>query len=401
MPTLIADPRSLAESKGTRQRRAEASRSSGIASRIKAWFPASSQAIATNYAAAASLILLGYALYATVPRATEMTRVYYDSLFPQAGWAVLRVVVVAYLLLLPLYYATFSDDHTVKCRRFWQGLVALPHRRPTPEESVAFRAIAVKAIFWPLMVVWLQMQAHDLTTNTEAFLSFGRFFPYGYCAIYHGLFVVDVLLFAVGYGVEHPWLRNEIRSVEPTLLGWLAALLCYPPLAWLSLNALGWFSSELPQFRSPTFQVAAAVAMLLGVAVYAWATLALGLRASNLTNRGIVTTGPYRWIRHPAYVAKNLSWWIGATPLFLKFACTDPWRLVPAILGTAAWSGIYVLRALTEERHLGSDPDYRAYRARVRWRFIPGLVLTFTGTRDISRNSATDKLTAAEMQFAR
>jgi protein-S-isoprenylcysteine O-methyltransferase Ste14 len=108
--------------------------------------------------------------------------------------------------------------------------------------------------------------------------------------------------------------------------------------------------------------------------VYVWATVALGLRARNLTNRGIVTTGPYRWTRHPTYVSKNVSWWIGATPLFLKLACTDPWRLVPAILGTAAWSGISVLRALTEERHLGSDPDYRAYRSRVGWRFIPGLV---------------------------
>ncbi len=232
----------------------------------------------------------------------------------------------------------------------------------------------MKAVFWPLMVVWLQMQAHDLTTSAEAYLSFGRFFPYGYRAIYHGLFVVDVLLFAVGYGVEHPRLGNEIRSVEPTLLGWLAALLCYPPLALLTTNALGWFSFELPQFRSPTFQVAAAVVMLMGVGVYAWATLAMGLRASNLTNRGIVTAGPYRYMRHPAYVAKNLSWWIGATPLILRFAITDPWRLVPVILGTAAWSGIYVLRALTEERHLGRDPDYQAYRSRVRWRFIPGLV---------------------------
>ena len=374
MPMLIADARSLAESKGTRQERAEDSRSSGITARIKAWCPASSRAIAANYTAAASLILLGYAFYATVPYATDVTRAYYDRLIPPAGWAALRLVVVAYLLLLPLYYATFSDDHTVKCRRFWQGLSALPHRRPTPEEALAFRAIAVKAIFWPMMVVWLQLQAHELTTSTEAFLSFGRFFPYGYCAIYHGLFVVDVLLFAVGYGLEHPWLQNEIRSVEPTLLGWLAALLCYPPLVWLTSNAIGWFSFELPQFRSPTFQVAAAVAMLLGVGVYAWATLALGLRASNLTNRGIVTTGPYRWMRHPAYVAKNVSWWIGATPLLLTFAWTDPWRPLPAILGTAAWSGIYVLRALTEERHLGSDPDYQAYRSRVRWRFIPGLV---------------------------
>ncbi len=374
MRTMIANPRSPAESTGTRLRRAEGSRSSGTASRFKAWFPASSPVIAKNYAAAASLILLVYAFYATVPRATEMTRVYYDGVIPPASWVAFRVVVVAYLLLLPLYYATFSDDHSVKCRRFWQGLFALPHRRPTPDEAVAIRAIAVKAIFWPVMVVCLQSQADALTTNAEAFLSFGRFFPYGYCAIYHGLFVVDVMVFAIGYGVEHPWLRNEIRSVEPTLLGWFAALLCYPPLVWLTSNALLWFSLELPQFRSPTFQVAVAVAMLLCIGVYVWASLALGLRASNLTNRGIVTTGPYRWLRHPAYVAKNVSWWIGATPLLIRFACSDPWCLVPVIVGTAGWSGIYVLRALTEERHLGSDPDYQAYRSRVRWRFFPGLV---------------------------
>jgi protein-S-isoprenylcysteine O-methyltransferase Ste14 len=374
MPTLIADPRSPAESKRTRQRRANGSKPRGIASSIRAWFPASLSAIAGNYAAAASLILLGYAFYANVPYATEVTRVYYDGIIPPASWADLRMVAAAYLLLLPLYYATFSDDHTVKCRRFWQGLFALRYRRPTPAEAVAFRAIAVKAIFWPLMVVLFRLQAHEFTKCTEAYLSFGRFFPYGYSAIYHGFFVVDVLIFAVGYGVEHPWLGNEIRSVEPTLLGWCAALLCYPPLVWLTANALGWFSFELPQFRSLAFQHTAVVAMLLGVGVYTWASLAMGLRASNLTNRGIVTTGPYRFMRHPAYVAKNVSWWIGATPLVLKLGCTNPWGLVPVFLGTAAWSAIYVLRAFTEERHLGSDPDYAAYRSRVRWRFIPGLV---------------------------
>jgi protein-S-isoprenylcysteine O-methyltransferase Ste14 len=143
---------------------------------------------------------------------------------------------------------------------------------------------------------------------------------------------------------------------------------------WLTSNALLWFSLELPQFRSPTLQVAVAVSMLLCIGIYVWASLALGWRASNLTNRGIVTTGPYRWLRHPAYAAKNISWWIGAAPLLIRYACSDRWCLVPVIVGTAAWSGIYVLRAITEERHLGSDPDYRAYRARVRWRFFPGLV---------------------------
>ena len=374
MPTLIADPCSLAQSTLARQRRGEGSRSSGFASGIRAWFPASGPAIAQNYAAAASLILLGYAFCATVPYVTEVTRVYYDGVIPPASWPDLRFVAVAYLLLLPLYYATFSDDQTVKCRRFWQGLFALRRRRPTAVEAVAFRAIAVKAIFLPLMVVLFRLQSQEFVKRAEAYFSCGRFFPYGYSAIYHGFFVVDVLVFGVGYGIEHPRLRNEIRSVESTLLGWCAALLCYPPLVWLTANALGWFSFELPQFRLPALQLTAAIAMLLGVGVYTWASLALGLRASNLTNRGIVTTGPYRWMRHPAYVAKNVSWWIGAIPLLLVLASTNPWGLVPVVLGTAAWTAIYVLRAFTEERHLGSDPDYQAYRSRVRWRFIPGLV---------------------------
>lgn len=44
--------------------------------------------------------------------------------------------------------------------------------------------------------------------------------------------------------------------------------------------------------------------------IFAWASLSLGFKASNLTNRGIVTKGPYRWVRHPAYAAKLGIWLI-------------------------------------------------------------------------------------------
>jgi len=43
------------------------------------------------------------------------------------------------------------------------------------------------------------------------------------------------------------------------------------------------------------------------------------------------------------------------------------------VLSLAAWTGIYTVRALTEERHLKADPDYRAYCDRVKWRYIPRL----------------------------
>ncbi|MCK5472226.1 DUF1295 domain-containing protein, partial [Candidatus Gracilibacteria bacterium] len=81
-------------------------------------------------------------------------------------------------------------------------------------------------------------------------------------------------------------------------------------------------------------------------------------------NRGIVSRGPYRFVRHPAYLAKNLAWWFE----FLPF-------LNPALfLSLLAWNAIYILRAFTEERHLRADPDYRKYQKKVRWKFIPRVI---------------------------
>ena len=101
------------------------------------------------------------------------------------------------------------------------------------------------------------------------------------------------------------------------------------------------------------------LAVLTGV--YAWATVAFGLRFSNLTHRGIITNGPYRFTKHPAYLAKNLFWWLFALPfLTLSGSWTEGLRNT-VLMGVV--SGVYYWRARTEERHLGADPAYRAYAA--------------------------------------
>jgi protein-S-isoprenylcysteine O-methyltransferase Ste14 len=98
--------------------------------------------------------------------------------------------------------------------------------------------------------------------------------------------------------------------------------------------------------------------------VYVWATVAFGLRFSNVTHRGILDTGPYRYIRHPAYATKNLAWWTESLSGF-----GSPWQFVYL----AGLNAIYITRAITEERHLSTFQDYRDYMQRVRWRFIPGV----------------------------
>jgi len=79
----------------------------------------------------------------------------------------------------------------------------------------------------------------------------------------------------------------------------------------------------------------------------------------------IVDHGPYRWIRHPLYVAYLLNWFgcslLSASPLV--------W------LGTAAVAALYVLAARREERDLlnsSQGPKYAEYR-RSTGLFLPRL----------------------------
>ena len=60
-----------------------------------------------------------------------------------------------------------------------------------------------------------------------------------------------------------------------------------------------------------------AALLIVLTGIYAWATLAFGIRFSNLTYRGVLTNGPYAFTRHPAYLSKNLFWWCAALPFFV------------------------------------------------------------------------------------
>lgn len=183
--------------------------------------------------------------------------------------------------------------------------------------------------------------------------------------IFQLLFFTDTIWALTGYAVESRWLNNKTRSVEPTLFGWMVALMCYPPFN----DVTGMY---FPQVKNEAWRIisneslliACNVAMLGAFTIYVAATLAFGPTFSNLTNRGIITRGPYAWVRHPAYAAKNFAWWMEYLPYL------GNWQNVFSLL---AWNIVYGLRAWTEERHLSRDPDYVAYKKKVRWAFIPGI----------------------------
>ena len=110
------------------------------------------------------------------------------------------------------------------------------------------------------------------------------------------------------------------------------------------------------------------VLLIGGIAVTTWAQAVNpffepGVRVQKERAQRVITSGPYRFVRHPGYAAA-IAMFVG-----IPLALASWWALLPATLAIA----LLVVRTSWEDRLLQAElSGYADYARRTRSRLLPG-----------------------------
>jgi protein-S-isoprenylcysteine O-methyltransferase Ste14 len=141
----------------------------------------------------------------------------------------------------------------------------------------------------------------------------------------------------------------------------LAAMMTEIAVASLDAGRMRW--SHVP----PWVVLLGYVLTVGGVAVTAWAQAVNpffepGVRIQSERNQHPISTGPYKFIRHPGYSAA-IAMFVG-----ISLALASWWALIPAAVAIA----LLIARTALEDRLLGAQlPGYAEYAETTRYRLAP------------------------------
>ncbi|MGA2814154.1 MAG: isoprenylcysteine carboxylmethyltransferase family protein [Candidatus Acidiferrum sp.] len=163
------------------------------------------------------------------------------------------------------------------------------------------------------------------------------------------------------------------KQHQRAMLGRGASKVEEPRFRWMVLlhsAVLLGAAGEVVFLHRPFLPVLGAVMFAIFLAANAvrwWVIRTLGehwnVQVVDSTRLGVVTSGPFRFVRHPNYAA------VFAEMIALPLIHTA-W--ITAIVGTVAHALVLRMRLSTEERVLLANPDYRAAMSS-KPRFLPGL----------------------------
>ena len=216
----------------------------------------------------------------------------------------------------------------------------------------------------------IQIFVSILLMGLTLFLSAGRLdWPAAW--IFLGTYALVILTVGVWVTRKHPDVVNERGKIARNAKSWDKVLmtiysvmiLVLFAVAGLDAGRFGW--SAMPM----ALQVIGYIALIFAMAVTYWAMavnpfLSTIVRIQDDRGHYVVTSGPYRYVRHPMYamillmypgIALELGSWLALIPA--------------AVIGI-----VFVIRTALEDRTLQTElPGYAEYAQHTRYRLVPGV----------------------------
>jgi protein-S-isoprenylcysteine O-methyltransferase Ste14 len=160
------------------------------------------------------------------------------------------------------------------------------------------------------------------------------------------------------------WRRKVTKTFDKIFFATYGPLISIlPALAGLDAGRYHWTSLPFG------FVYAGSILFALALALITWVMVVNPFAEKTVriqTDRGhrVVTSGPYRWVRHPMYA--------GITLLFVSTALV--WGSVWALRLDAVMAVLIIWRTAMEDRTLRQElPGYEQYAAVTRYRLLPGV----------------------------
>lgn len=184
-------------------------------------------------------------------------------------------------------------------------------------------------------------------------------------------FLILICTIIPGYMFSSRLLGTEVRNLDRSAFGWLVTFVCYNPLvsvtfvAWLNYSffvqagTIPWVSHLSPY---PVMLLVVGSVIIVMELIHLWAETTLGIRSSNLMHRGVITTGPFRFTKHPVYVAKCIGWFFMTLPFMGMGSILHNIQMTLLFLGVCT---VYGMRAWAEEKIFRDDSDYQRYAAYI------------------------------------
>lgn len=216
----------------------------------------------------------------------------------------------------------------------------------------------------------IQIFTSILLMGLALFLTAGRLdWPAAW--IFLGSYLLMVLTAGVWVARKHPDVVNERGKIAHNAKSWDKVLMTiYTVMLFVLFGVAGLDAGRFGSSTMPiVVQAAGYIGFVLSMVVTFWAMaanpfLSTVVRIQDDRGHYVITSGPYRYVRHPMYAMMFLMW--PGTALLLG----SGWALIPA----AAIIAVFVIRTALEDRMLQAElPGYAEYAQRTRYRLVPGV----------------------------